>query len=273
MSEFNFMFLFLIIIVLLGLSLGSFANCLVWRLYKQEKISGRSYCPRCAKQLLWHDNIPLLSYLFLKGRCRFCKQSISWQYPAVEAVVAILFVLFWFKHLGFVWLDPENLALALNSAFWLLLIRDYIAIFALSIIFVFDLRFYLVSNAVVLPAAVILGVLNLILGASWLSLLLGIAGVLAFFGLQFILTRGRGLGEGDIWIGLLLAALFPDWSVLILAILSAYLLGTLVALVLIATRKKEWGSKLPLGVFLALGALIALSWGPAIVSAYWSFQL
>ncbi|MDD3285135.1 MAG: prepilin peptidase [Patescibacteria group bacterium] len=267
------MWLILLIIIALGLSFGSFANCLVWRLYRQEKISGRSYCPRCLRQLWWHDNIPLFSYLRLGGRCRFCRQPISWQYPAVEAAVAILFVFFWFKHLGFIWPDAESLGLFFNLNFWLALVRDYLAVFVLTVVFVFDLRFYLVSNAVVMPAAIVFAGLNLLLGASWYVLLLGIAGALAFFGLQFILTRGRGLGEGDIWLGLLLATLFPNWSLLILAILSAYLLGTAVGLALIIAGRKEWGSKLPLGVFLALGALITLAWGPALVAAYWSFQL
>ena len=108
------MLLILIIIIALGLSFGSFANCLVWRLYRQEKISGRSYCPRCLKKLWWYDNIPLFSYLRLGGRCRFCHQPISWQYPAVEVIVAGLFVFFWFKHLGFAWVDLETLSLFFN---------------------------------------------------------------------------------------------------------------------------------------------------------------
>lgn len=267
------MLLFILIIILLGLALGSFANCLIWRLYKQERIGGRSYCPRCSRQLFWYDNIPLLGYLRLRGRCRFCKLPISWQYPAVEAAVAFLFVVFWFKYIGFVWLSPEELAGFLNIHFWLILFRDYLAIFVLTIIFVFDLRFYLVSNAVVLPAAAGIALLNLALGASAYALFLSAAAVLVFFGSQFILSRGRALGEGDIWIGLFLAALFPDYNLLILAILSAYILGTIVGVSLIAANKKKWGSKLPLGVFLALGALITLIWGPAIVSVFWSFQL
>jgi len=267
------MLLILIIIIALGLSFGSFANCLVWRLYRQEKISGRSYCPRCLKKLWWHDNIPLFSYLRLGGRCRFCHQPISWQYPAVEVIVAGLFVFFWFKHLGFAWVDLETLSLFFNFDFWLALIRYYLAVFVLTVVFVFDLRFYLVSNAVVIPAALVFAGLNLLLGASWYVLFLGIAGAVAFFGLQFLVTRGRGLGEGDIWLGLLLASLFPDWSLLILAILSAYLLGTIVGLILIIAGRKEWSSKLPLGVFLAVGALITLAWGPALLTAYWSFQL
>lgn len=267
-------FFFLLIIILLGLSLGSFINCLVWRLYRQEKIYGRSYCPKCLKQLLWHDNIPLFSYLRLGGRCRFCRQKISWQYPVVEVAVALLFVFFWLKQLDFNYLQAETLITATQAPhFWWLLLRDYLAVWVLTIIFVFDLRFYLVSNLVVLPAAAIFIILNLFLGASWQALLLSIVVAVAFFGLQFILTRGKGLGEGDIYLGLLLGALFPDWGLLIVAILSAYVLGTITGISLIATGHKSWGSKLPLGVFLAVGALIALLWGETIITAYLSLRL
>ncbi len=264
------MLLFSLIIFFLGLALGSFANCLIWRLYRQEKISGRSYCPHCQHQLAWYENIPLLSYVRLRGRCRYCRQTIAWQYPAVEAVVAVLFTFFWFKHLNFTWLDPESLALILGDYnFWLILLRDFLAAWVLTVVFVFDLRFYLVSTLVVLPASAAFIILNLLLGASWLTLLGTILVAVIFFGLQFILTRGRGLGEGDIWLGLMLGALFPDWSLLILAILASYLIGTAVGLALIASGHKSWGSKLPLGVFLALGAIIALAWGPSIISSYW----
>ena len=92
--------------------------------------------------------------------------------------------------------------------------------------------------------------------------------IVLFFGLQYLLTRGRGLGEGDICLGLLLGAIFPEWSLLITAILSAYLVGTVVGLMLIISGHKSWGSKLPLGVFLAIGALLTLIWGENIVHYY-----
>jgi len=259
----------IIIVTLFGLALGSFANCLIWRLYKQEKISGRSYCPLCRRQLRWYDNIPLLSYLFLRGRCRFCRQRISWQYPAVELLTAVLFVFFWCKYLGFTWLAPEALAAGLHTAvFWLLVGRAWLAVWSLVVIFVFDLRFYLIPNAVVIPVTAAFILINLLLGAPWLLLLATMAAAVAFFGSQFILTRGRGLGEGDIWLGLLLGALFPDWGLLIAAVLAAYFAGTIVGLSLIAAGHKSWGSKLPLGVFLAFGAIFALAWGQGLIAAY-----
>ena len=147
--------------------------------------------------------------------------------------------------------------------------RVLLAVWAFTVIFIFDLRFYLVSNLIVWPFALCFIIINLLLGASWLALLITMASAALFFGLQFILTRGRGLGEGDIWLGLLLGALFPDGEMLVLAILSAYLLGTIVGVGLILLGRKRWGSKIPLGVFLALGALLALAYGSELLSIYW----
>ncbi len=162
-----------IIIALFGLALGSFANCLIWRLYRQEKISGRSYCPRCSKQLFWYDNIPLLSYLFLRGRCRFCRERISWQYPAVELAVAALFVFFWLQRLDFTYLNIEELSAAVQAPyFWLGLGRDFLASWVLTVILVFDLRFYLISNLVVVPASLAFIVINLLLGTPWYLLVI-----------------------------------------------------------------------------------------------------
>ncbi len=264
------MLLPLIIVSLLGLSVGSFVNCLVWRLYRQEKVGGRSYCPLCGSQIAWYDNIPLLSYVLLGARCRSCHRRIAWQYPAVELITGLWFVFFFWQHLSFNWLTPEALLMLVGEPmFWVSLMRDWLAVAVFMVIFVFDARFYLVSNLVVIPAVILFVLLNLILGALWWSLLMTMAIAVAFFGIQFVLTRGRGLGEGDIWLGLLLGALFPQLDLLIVAIFSAYIMGTIVGLGLIAAGRKSWGSKLPLGVFLALGAILALSWGPELLAYYW----
>src|SRR3989339_1478799 len=82
-----------ILIFILGLIIGSFLNCLVWRLHVGKTLGGRSQCTRCHKKIFWYDNIPVISFLVLKGRCRHCKKKISWQYPLVELATAILFTL------------------------------------------------------------------------------------------------------------------------------------------------------------------------------------
>jgi prepilin signal peptidase PulO-like enzyme (type II secretory pathway) len=264
------MILLTIIILMLGLSFGSFANCLIWRLYKGESIVGRSHCPLCKNILRWYHNIPLLSYVFLRGRCYFCHKKISWQYPLVEFSVAFLFLLFFWQLLDFKYVADESLWLLLQEpSFYLYLVRDLLAAWAMTIIFAFDLRYYLISNFVVWPASVFFIIINLFLGVIWWQILLSMVAAVLFFGLQYLLTRGRGLGEGDIWLGALLGAMFPDWELLITAILSAYLIGTVTGLTLIIGGHKSWGSKLPLGVFLAIGAILTLIWGENIIQYYW----
>lgn len=265
------MLFFSLIVFLLGLSLGSFANCLIWRLYKEEKIIGRSHCPLCGGLIAWYDNIPLLSFLWLKGRCRHCRAKISWQYPIVELVMATLFLFFWFQQLNFAWLNVSDLFLALNSVnFYLELGYFYLVSFVLVIVFVFDLRYYLVSTLLVWPATFIFLILNIALGFSWYLILINMVGAGLFFLLQFIITKGKGIGEGDIWLGVLLGAIFPQAIHLMFAIFSAYIIGSLVGVSLIIFGRKSWGSKLPLGVFLAFGAIFTLILGELVKVLYYS---
>jgi len=265
------MFFLSLIIFLLGLSIGSFANCLIWRLYKEEKIIGRSYCPLCKGVIAWHDNIPVLSFLWLKGRCRNCQAKISWQYPIVELAMAFLFLFFWFKQLNFIWLKIDDLLLVLNSVnFYLDLGYFYLVSFVFLIVFIFDLRYYLVSTLLVWSATIIFLVLNIASGFSWYLILINMAGAGLFFLLQFIFTKGKGIGEGDIWLGVLLGAVFPQTIYLIFAIFSAYIVGSLTGITLILFGRKSWGSKLPLGVFLAFGAIFTLILGPLVDLLYYS---
>ena len=139
------MWAFLVIIFVFGLLIGSFLNCLIWRLYSEETIKGRSYCPKCRHQISWYDNIPVLSFIFLKGKCRHCRKKISWQYTIIELTCAILFALAF---------DLNVLA----SASPLKLFFDLFLISSLIVIFVFDLRWMMISvksiyfSAIVLPS-------------------------------------------------------------------------------------------------------------------------
>ncbi|MFA5163572.1 MAG: prepilin peptidase [Patescibacteria group bacterium] len=266
-------FFLLLSMFVFGLVIGSFLNCLIWRLYKEESLWGRSYCPECRHQIAWYDNIPLLSYIILGGHCRHCHKRISWQYPALELLTGVLFVLAGIKNFGG-WAQlsaytSSDILFHLSSArFYLSLGRDYFIIAAMMIVLVYDLRWYLISNLVIWPAAVIIFILNIILGLGWLSSLVFALISAGFFWLQFVVTRRRGLGEGDIWLGLLLGFIFPDLPSWWLMIISSYFLGSLVGLALMISGRKKWGSKLPLGVFLAIGAIIILLFGQAIIGYY-----
>jgi prepilin signal peptidase PulO-like enzyme (type II secretory pathway) len=262
METLTFIFVFIF-----GLILGSFLNCLVWRLHQNETLGGRSYCPRCRAKISWYDNIPLLSFLLLRGRCRHCQKRISFQYPLVEVVTAILLTFaFLAVFSNFLTDGSGNFNfLALSVA------RDWILICTLVIVFIYDFRWQEVPMLVVWPISAVILAFNLLLGYSFWSLLLAAATSGAFFLLQYLATKKRGLGEGDIWLGVLLGCSFPNLPYLVLAILMAYFIGSLVALPLLLSRKKKLKSKIALGPFLAIGAVISLIWGQSIITWYLNF--
>jgi prepilin signal peptidase PulO-like enzyme (type II secretory pathway) len=246
-----------VISLIFGMLIGSFINCLAWRLYKEETIFGRSYCPKCLSQLKWYDNIPLISFFLLKGKCRSCSKKISWQYPIVEFIVGLLF---YFSFLNF--------GISLLG-----LLRIFIIASVLVLVFIFDFRWYLIPVSALLWSGLVIAVLGAIIypyniGAYIFALVVTVALAAAFFGAQYLITKGKGLGEGDIWLGMFLGVVFPNILELVVAILSAYFIGALVGISLLATGNKKWGSKLPLGVFLSVGAVISLFWGHQIASWY-----
>jgi leader peptidase (prepilin peptidase) / N-methyltransferase len=254
-------YFFITIVFILGLIIGSFLNCLIWRLYKNETILDRSYCPKCRKRIEWYDNIPIISFIFLRGKCRHCGQPISWQYPAVELITGILFVLVVISNIQY------PISGLLTSNFLLLTFRDCFFIAVMIVIFVYDLRWYIIPDIVSLPAAGMLFLLNLGLGINWRNLL--ISGIIcgSFFLIQFLISRGRWLGGGDIRLGLLLGVAL-GWPMSLVAILIAYLIGSAASLAMIATKKKKWGDQVPLGIFLTTASVLVLFWGDWIIDAY-----
>lgn len=260
----------LFFIFLFGLIIGSFINCLIWRLHTGEGLLNRSYCPKCKSQIAWYDNLPVLSFLILRGRCRHCKKNISWQYPLVELIVGALFVLAWQADLsrtGLGEFDIESGITGLRLSFLILVIRDWFLISVMTVIFIFDLRWYLILDIITLPSALIVLVLNLMLGQEWQGLVFsGIIGG-GFFLAQFVISKGKWIGGGDIRLGLLMG-LSLGWPGVAIAIMIAYFTGSIVGVGLIAGGKKKWGSEIPLGVFLSLATIITLFWGNEILNWY-----
>lgn len=250
--------LFVFLAALIGLLIGSFLNCLIWRIYKEESIMGRSYCPKCLHKISWYDNIPLLSFLMLKRRCRHCSAKISWQYPLVELVTSLLFVASF--------LSQTNIA-----AMPLLLVRDWLLIVTFIIVFVYDLRWQLVPMIVVWPMIIVMVIFNIFIGYTWQSILLaGLAGAL-FFLIQYLITARRGLGEGDIWLGLLIGISLSEISLLIVSLALSYFIGALISMALLTGKRKGWKSKIALGPFLSFGIIMTLIYGQKIV--FWYFNL
>lgn len=259
------------LIFLFGLSIGSFLNCLIWRLHEEKSIMGRSICPKCKKQIAWYDNIPLFSFIFLRGRCRHCKAKISWQYPAVEFTTGVLFVMAFLLNSELRIMNNGmlvlNFSIIHNLLFIINIVRDWFLISVMIIIFIYDLRWYLILDIITLPACAIVLALNLFIGMDWQNLLIsGIIGA-GFFLLQFIVSNGKWIGGGDIRLGLLIG-LALGWPMVLVAIFLAYIIGSIAGIFLLALKKKSWGSKIPLGIFLSIATIIVLFWGGGILAWY-----
>lgn len=240
---------------ILGLVVGSFLNVVISRLRTGESfLGGRSHCPKCGKKLENRDLIPVISFFFLRGKCRACKERISWQYPAVELITALVFGL-------------AASRFSLDSGF-------HVAAFVLALVLcgayivigVYDVKYFLILDKVIFPGLVIAAIYAAVQG-KFVSGLIGAACVSGFFLVQYLLSRGKWIGFGDVKFGLLLGMSVGFPAALVLLFL-AYMMGAFVGLSLIAWGKKQMGSILPFGVFLAASAVVSLFYGQQIVHWY-----
>jgi leader peptidase (prepilin peptidase)/N-methyltransferase len=238
---------------LLGLLIGSFLNVVAWRLPRGESlVKPRSKCPGCQTQLKAYDNIPLFSWLVLRGRCRGCGERISARYPVVEAITAALYVL----------------VVALKHDDARQLVAGLVLVTFLVPVAVIDLDLRIIPNKLTAPAAVLAVVLAALLEPSFLpEALIAGAGALLFFLLP-TLVHQKGMGMGDVklagTLGLYLGrAVVPG-------IFIALILGVVVGAAVIAARGVSDGrrTKIPFGPFLAVGALIAFFVGDDLMNSY-----
>ena len=240
-----------LLLVLVGLAIGSFLNVVIARLPEHKSLWGpRSACPGCGAPIAWHDNVPILSFVSLRGRCRTCAMRISWRYPIVEALTAALFVLA-YRIFG-----PTVDFLAA-----LVLLAALVAITAI------DLQHQIIPDVITLPGIVAGFLANLASGrVSWLDSLIGI-GVGGGLFLIIILASGGGMGGGDMKLGAMLGA-FLGWSVVLVAVFVAVLLGGALAIPLLVTGKRGRKDPIPFGPFLALGGVVGLFWGERLAQWY-----
>jgi len=254
--------LFLLFVAVFGIAIGSFLNAVIWRLrVGRNFVNARSVCTHCGHELAAKDLIPLFSWLWLKGKCRYCAKSIGWQYPVVEASVSAAFVIVaWrFMPVFYLW-TPFDLARLLMA---------WYAVAMLTIVFVYDLRYMLILTKVTAPAAAIFFVGNLLLGVPLFSLVFVVIVGYGFFWLQYVVSKGKWIGGGDLQLGLMMGALL-GWQKTLIALWFAYVIGAVIAVGLLAIKKREWQSQLPFGTFLAVGAFIAMLWGDAIIRRYFA---
>jgi len=243
----------------LGLAVGSFLNVVIHRVpLKQSVVRPRSHCPRCGTQLAERDNIPLVSWVLLRGRCRTCGAPISVRYPLVELATAGLFVAAALRF-GADWALPAFLVL-------------FASLLAISAI---DLEHYIIPNRVVYPTLAI--ALPLLAAAAaidgrWRPLEHAAIGALVAWGLLLVIhvVSPRGMGFGDVRLAFVLG-LFLGWLGLdhvFLGLFLGFLFGAVVGLALIVARRKGRREHIPFGPFLAAGAVVAVVAGSPILTWY-----
>jgi prepilin signal peptidase PulO-like enzyme (type II secretory pathway) len=254
------------LIALLGLVIGSFLNVVIGRLRTDERgWRSRSRCPDCYEILQPRDLIPVFSYVLLKAKCRYCHKHISWQYPLVEAITAGLFVWAYLFHGAPLLIDTPSLLT------WLAVLRDFVFVSALVVIFVIDLLDQVVFDSVTLPIAAFALLINtLVFHQSWLNL--GLAGLVGggFFMLQWLVSRGRWIGGGDVRIGVMMGFML-GWPMVVPVLLLAYVLGSIVAIWLLVRKLTSLQSHMAFGTFLAVATVIGMFAGNYILAPYAAF--
>jgi leader peptidase (prepilin peptidase)/N-methyltransferase len=247
-----------ITLALIGASIGSFLNVCIYRLPRRESLMWpASHCTSCGRTLAWYENVPIVGWLALRGRCRTCGERISIVYPIVELVTAIVFVS---GYLIYGW-TPLLAARLLFAC-------------AMIVLFVIDLQHRILPNVITLPGIVIGFVCSLFLEPGVMSSLIGIAiggGIpWAMYELWLLIRHEEGMGFGDVKMLAMIGA-FLGWQLVLFTLMVASLLGSVVGGVMILSKKGSLKYALPFGTFLAVAALMAAVVGDRFVAWYAGF--
>jgi leader peptidase (prepilin peptidase)/N-methyltransferase len=238
-----------------GAIIGSFLNVCIYRLPRGASVVWpASRCPQCRRPLAWYENVPVVSYLALGGRCRTCRARISIRYPIVEALTAAMCVLGW-------WYYGPGVLLVSRLLFGCMLI----------VLFAIDLEHHLLPNAITLPGIGVGFALSVVTEPGWRDALLGIAlGAGVLYGVAEAYYRIRheeGLGMGDVKM-LAMVGAFLGWKLTLMTLVMASFAGSLVGVGLIASGRGGMKYALPFGTFLAMGAAAAATVGPRLLDWY-----
>lgn len=266
------MVLVITFIFVMGLVWGSFLNVVIWRMsHGGSALSGRSMCPKCKHTIPWRYNIPLLSFLFLGGKCAFCHKKISVQYPLIEFLTGVFFV--WWFVVGFNFFKLAGSPWTfIQPVFWLSVGLTMLSIFLIDLLYMvipFGLNLALFTLALSYRIALVSS--GIMTTGDFIGSLLTAAGITVFFlAMQFVtkmVKKVDGFGLGDIYLvpslGLLLG-----WPRIVPGMFVSFVAGSLVGLLLIITRKKGLGQYLPFAPFLIFGTAVALVWGNSIWAWY-----
>ena len=242
-------------VTLLGLMLGSFMNVCIYRLPRGlSPVRPRSACPNCGHMLAWYENVPVVSYLVLRGRCRKCRVAISPMYPIIEAITGAVFLA------GYLWYGPSALLIVRLAFAW-----------AMIALFVIDYQHQILPNVITIPGIVIGILSNILAGPGWIASIIGAAvGAGSLYAIAEIYYRVRheeGLGMGDVKMLGMIGA-FLGWKLVLLTLVISSFLGSIVGVFVLVSRKESLKYAMPFGTFLALGAAAAASVGPNLLGWY-----
>ena len=245
-----------IVSIIFGALIGSFLNVCIFRLPKEESIvTPGSHCPHCQKPVKFYDNVPLVSYILLNGRCRYCKESISIQYPLIEGITALSSLILFMKF-------GPSLSYLIYFAF----------VAALIVITVIDLYHQIIPDVISLPGIGVGLLASLII--PQITFLNSLIGILLGGGSLFLVAtiyqwffKREGMGGGDVKLLAMIGA-FLGWKGAILTIFLGSLIGSITGIIVMILKRKDFKYAIPFGPFLALGAVIALFYGQDLIRWY-----
>lgn len=245
------------LLILGGLAVGSFLNVCIVRLPRHESlIWPGSQCPSCGRSLRWFENVPVVSYAILAGRCRTCRTPISLVYPAVELITPALFVLQYWQ-------------LGWQPLLWVRLVFTS----AMVVLLVVDLQHRILPNAITVPGIGVGVAASLFVEPGWREALVGVAlggGALFALAEAYYRLRGEeGLGMGDVKMLAMIGA-FLGWRLMLVTLFLGSVLGSVVGLAMLAFGLADSKYALPLGSFLAIGAVVAAVSGEPLIAWYLS---
>jgi leader peptidase (prepilin peptidase) / N-methyltransferase len=243
---------------LFGAIVGSFLNVCIYRLPRGKSVVWpSSACPNCGRELAWFENIPVISYLALWGRCRTCRYPISGRYPLVEALTALLFAAAWWYY------GPT-----------LLFASRVILGTALIVLFAIDLEHHLLPDVITLPGIIVGFIFSLLVGPGWLESIIGIlvgGGILYLIAeIYYRVRHEEGLGMGDVKMLAMIGA-FLGWKLTLMTLMLGSFAGSLIGMLFIVTHRGGMKYALPFGTFLAMGAALSATVGQRVLDWYLRF--
>ena len=263
-----------ILTFMLGASIGSFLSVVIYRIKHNKKgiLTGRSICPNCDNTLKPQYLVPVFSWLFLKGKCGFCGKKISANYFFLEVFTGALFAITFLKFNFITSIDNTVIPNATTDIVDFKALNFFIfyaiEFTLLSAIFFYDKMYTEIPDRLSIPAILIALVGTVTLGIlTPLQTIIGAVAISGFFLAQFILSRGRWIGGGDIRLGAIIGAIL-GWKLGIIALMIAYITGSIAAIALLLQKKSKMKNQIAFGPFLIIGLLVAIFYGEQILNWY-----